>query len=445
MPDIYVKNNAATPTSPYNSWNTAATLLTTASGIDTAGDTIYISSTHSEATSTNQTVALAGTVANPVRVLSVTEDATPVLTAGATIATTGAISITTQGSAYFFGLTFNLGSGSGSFSSMTLANSDGSNQVFDSCAITFVNTSASNRINIGSNSTNIEGSITLKDVTVKFANTAQGFLVNGNGKLTMAGGGIDNTSSQLTSGFILSAAQQQDASFIGVDLSRLATTCNLVGATAQQCVGKITFINCKLPASWTGQPAVTPTNTNMRVSLYNCDSGAANYRVWIVTSAGSIREETTIVKTGGASDGTTSLSWNMTTVAATNELINPLISDTIAVWLESIGTSQTITIDIIHDSTVALTDAEVWLEIDYLGSSTNPLSSELSDKRATILTTATNQAASTESWTTTGLTNPNKQKLEVTFTPQMKGFVYARVFLAKPSYTIYVDYEPTVT
>jgi hypothetical protein len=132
----------------------------------------------------------------------------------------------------------------------------------------------------------------------------------------------------------------------------------------------------------------------------------------------------------------------MTTSANANEFVAPLVSDDIAIWIDSVGTSRTISIDIIHDSLTALTDAEVWMEIDFLGSASFPLSTPLSDKRATVLTTPANQTISTVDWTTTGLTNPNKQKLEVTFTPNMKGFVYARVCLAKASYTIYVDPKP---
>jgi hypothetical protein len=178
--------------------------------------------------------------------------------------------------------------------------------------------------------------------------------------------------------------------------------------------------------------------------MYNCDSGATNYRLWIETFAGSIKSETTLVKTGGASDGTTALSWKLTTTANANEYVAPLITDDMAIWIDNTGSTKTISVDILHDSATALTDAEVWLEIDYLGSSAQPLGTPASDKRATVLTTAANQASSSASWVTTGLANPNMQKLEVTFTPNMKGFVYARVCLAKPSYTIYVDPKPTI-
>lgn len=424
-----------------STWENATFTLAKAAANDAAGDTIYLSSTHSESSASAQTIPLAGTLANPVLVLSVTEDATPVLTAGATITTTGVSNIIIQGSAYLNGITFNVGTTSGSAANFTAANVDNNNQVYENCSINIVATSTSNRIAFGTSTSNAESSVQMKDCIFKFSNAAQGLQLNGNAQVTVIGGGIDPTSAQTTSPITVSM-HQQDVKFTNFDLSRLASNATLVGTTGAQ--GKITFTNCKLPTSWTGTPAGTLSNAGMRVSLYNCDSGATNYRLWVATSAGSIREETTVVKTGGASDGTTNLSWKMTTIAAANELVNPLISDTMAVWIDSVGTSKTITVDILHDSTTALTDAEVWLEIDYLGSSATPLGTPASDKRATVLTTPTNQATSTATWTSTGMTNPNKQKLEVTFTPNMKGFVYARVNLAKASYIVYVDPEPVL-
>jgi hypothetical protein len=44
--------------------------------------------------------------------------------------------------------------------------------------------------------------------------------------------------------------------------------------------------------------------------------------------------------------------------------------------------------------------------------------------------------SSAASW---GGSPAHTQKLQVTFTPQMKGPVKARIFVAKPSITVYVD------
>ena len=95
------------------------------------------------------------------------------------------------------------------------------------------------------------------------------------------------------------------------------------------------------------------------------------------------------------------------------------------------------TCEILHDSVTNLQDDEVWLETEYLGTSGFPLSLFANDRAADILATPADQAASTETWTTTGLTNPNRQKLVTTQTPQEKGYYRCRVGLAKASYTVY--------
>jgi hypothetical protein len=56
-----------------------------------------------------------------------------------------------------------------------------------------------------------------------------------------------------------------------------------------------------------------------------------------------------------------------------------------------------------------------------------------------VLNTGTAQADDTSStWATTGMSNPNKQKLSVQITPQEKGYILARVLVYKAAYTLYV-------
>ena len=109
------------------------------------------------------------------------------------------------------------------------------------------------------------------------------------------------------------------------------------------------------------------------------------------------------------------------------------------------GSPITVTVEILRDSATALTDAEIWLEVSYLSASGTPLGAVARNIAADVFTTPANQASSSETWTTTGMSNPNTQALAVTFTPQMAGFLMARVMLAKASTTVYVDPKLTVT
>lgn len=182
------------------------------------------------------------------------------------------------------------------------------------------------------------------------------------------------------------------------------------------------------------------------MEAYNCDSADTNYRLWVEDYCGSIKDETTLVKTGGASDGDTPLSWKMASSANAEYPLHILRSPEIfSERITSVGGSKTITVDILRDSATNLKDDEIWLEVQYLGTSGFPLSLFADDAKADVLATAADQAASSATWTTTGMTNPNKQKLEVTFTPQEKGVAIVTVCMAKASATVYVDPVAQVT
>jgi len=229
-----------------------------------------------------------------------------------------------------------------------------------------------------------------------------------------------------------------------VDLSALSSSVNIVGNGSGMC--QLMLRNCKLPASWSGLlVSTTITTPGFRVEMHNCDSADTNYRLWVEDYAGSIKSETTLVRTGGASDGVTGYSFKMTTTANANALVAPLVSPEIAIWNDAVGSSKTVTVEILHDSATNLTDGEIWLEVEYLGTSGYPLSSFVSDAKADILATSADQATSSETWTTTGMSNPNTQKLSVTFTPQEAGYFQAKVYLAKASKTVYVCPKLTVS
>jgi hypothetical protein len=134
----------------------------------------------------------------------------------------------------------------------------------------------------------------------------------------------------------------------------------------------------------------------------------------------------------------TPLSWKFETNSAANRII-PLVSEEMVAWIDDAGVSKTVTIEILHDSVTALKDDEVWLEVEYLSTSGSPLRATASDGPADALAAGANQASSSETWTTSGMSNPNTQKLSVTFTPQLKGPIGCRVMVGKASKTLYID------
>ena len=442
MADIYVRSTDGLDTDDGSTWALAKATIAGAAAIAVAGDTIYVSQVSND--TATATLLFNGSANNPIKVLGVNDSAFPPtsLSLLASKSTTSTNPITLRGKAYIYGLIFICGSGGGT--SFAIAGNDTDSLIFDSCIFRAAGTSTSIRLSVGNTTGGFESFARFVDCSFRFFATAQGFNLQGRPKVELHGGGLESGTSAITTFIATTPTELCNVSIQNFDFSNAAQALYIVGSVSAN--GSITLTNCRLPNSWTGGlVSGTISNQGFRISMYNCWYSDINYSLWIESYSGTIRDNSTVVKTGGSSDGTTSLSWKMTTNANANEFAAPLVSDDMAIWLDTTGTSKTITVDIIHDSVTALKDNEVWLEVDFLGSSATPLCSCLSDKRATVLTATQDQTASTATWTTTGLTDPNKQKLEVTFTNQMKGFVYARVYLAKPSYTIYVDYEPTVT
>lgn len=202
--------------------------------------------------------------------------------------------------------------------------------------------------------------------------------------------------------------------------------------------------DCKLPSSWVGKSTSTSILGFDSLLLTNCDSSSTNYRIYYQQSGGSLSQETTLIRTSGANDGTTGISWKIISTYATSYLQSPFRSPEIVAWVDTTGSAKTATVEILCDTATALKDNEVWLEVMYLGSSASPLGTWKANDTAAnnsgdFLATAAAQTTSSATWTTTGMSNPTTQKLSVSFTPQMKGYVVARVCVAKPSATIYVD------
>jgi hypothetical protein len=178
---------------------------------------------------------------------------------------------------------------------------------------------------------------------------------------------------------------------------------------------------------------------NQTIDLRNCDSGATGYRNEWYRREGTITTETTITRTSGATDSHQAVSWKVVSTSAAS-LLDTFDFPPISQWNDTTGSSKTATIEIVGSA--SLNNDDLWVELDYLGSSGSPLGSLVSSNKATLLTANAAITTSTATWNSSQAT-PVYQKLQVTFTPQMAGLVVARVRLAKVSTTVYVD--PLIT
>ena len=113
----------------------------------------------------------------------------------------------------------------------------------------------------------------------------------------------------------------------------------------------------------------------------------------------------------------------------------------IAIWNDTTGSSITATVEGIWGGGAVPNDDDVWLDVEYLGDASSPQGSFVNDGKADLLATAAGQTSSSATWG--GSTT--KFKLDVSFTPQQKGWIYARVKCAKASSTFYIDPLVTLT
>lgn len=440
MADLYVRSTDGNNADSGATWALAKATLAGACSAAAAGDNIYVSQAHAETGA--GTITSPGTLASPVKIIvgdDAAEPPTTVATASVTIAAAGTMVL--SGHSYVRGINF--------FGDRWIrtGTAGGNVQRYEACSFR-LSSAGSGYIRPGDSISAAPVQIYWNNVDVKFGSTTQ-YMAPPHGRFIWRGGTYLSGGTAPTN--LLTIDDTRGASYTeisGVDFSAANATMNLVGACSTG--SHFVFRNCKLPTSWSGSLYNGTMLAGLRVEMYNCDNADTNYRIWVEDYCGSIRQETTIIRTGGANDGTTGLAWKMVSNANAEYPLHRLESPEITDWIDTTGASKTLTVEIVHDSAGAgsgskFQDDEIWLEVMYLGTSGFPLGTPANDAKADPLTAAANQADSSETWTTTGLASPVKQALSVTFTPQEKGFYLARVVLAKASKTVYVCPKATLS
>lgn len=422
-------------------WTAPHASIAAASGWLGNGDTMYVSHQHAHTRAATLTISGGSSPGNRFLILCVNDGATPptTLATTATESTTGnnALTFNSANYSYFYGITFNCGSGAVSARITCPASGNQSHIIFESCVLAKLGT------------TGIARAIwfqTTQPTCVELINTQLQF------GATSDSIGVDdaliwrNTPNAVlgtvpTTLFVSNNAIRGKLHLLGVDLSAAGSGKTLVDISSNARSFEVCMEDCKLGAS----VAITTGSATNRIStlvdLYNCDSADTNYRRYNQTYEATMTHETTIVRSGGATDGTTPRSLKIVTTA-NSKFIAPYYSEWMPFWNESLASAITVAIPIITDN-VTLTDAEAWIEVEGQTTSGFPLGGFANDRAADILATPANQTTdATSSWTTTGLATPVKQVLSTTITPQEKGWIRARVCVAKASTTVYFDPAP---
>ena len=433
MAIFYVRSTDGNNVDSGATWALAKATLAGAFSACAAGDTVYVSQVHAETQASAMNLGGPGSSANPVKVVCVNDGAEPptALATSATITTTGNSAFDIYNNTFYYGITFSCGSGA--VSAQTKLASSGGNSRFENCkfikAGTVGNTAAFRLADLGS------GRLELNNCTFKFGAT--------NDSLSMAGAvvwknsvAVDGAGSLPTSLFY-NATGNAPVILDGVDFSAMTGSPTLWNAAVLTAARLIVYRNCKFSSGTIPMP--TPNNPESGEHfIINSDSGATNYLHSVVGYYGRQDVETSIVRTEGATDGTTPISWKIITTA-NSKWAFPFESIPMAVWNNSTAANVTVTVYGVWGGGAVPNNDEIWMEVSYMGSSATPIATfNTANGTADFLAAASAQGSDSSTWG--GSTT--KFKMSVTLSapqPAMKGLIYVTVKAAKPSTTFYVD------
>jgi hypothetical protein len=423
-------------TSPYDTWAKAATSLVTAVTGAAAGDVIVMGSDYTETITSALTIGPGTSNTNPYAVMC----GTKATTAGLSDLTPGAVitvstgGITLNGSGYYSGITFIMSQAASL--ALSLAATNACAMRFDNCSFQISGGGSGSVLDIGSYTAGGGSSSVLKNCTFKFSYAGQKVSIMG-GNVRIIGGSILSGGTSPTAFCGLDSSNRGATEFRvseGFSLANCSAGVNLVTAGSMRSV----FSDIVLPTSWSGTPVATPA-VGQAVELYQSYANTTLYRTYITRYTVTIRDDTSIYVTSGLVDGTTPYSYKLVTTANVSYPNNVAYGQTMEVGNSTVGSQITVTVPIIHDSVTALTNEQVYLQVGYLDTANGVL---VDDAPATVITTASAQTTSTADWAGSGysnMTNPNKQELSVSFTPNQVGALICRVCMTAASKTLYHD------
>jgi hypothetical protein len=433
MADYYVYSGAVGAGTGAD-WADAFTTLPAAVSGKAAGDRFFVAHDHAESAGSAKSISFPGTAASPNICLCVNRAGSvpPVsadLRTTATITTSGTNLLTVSGGAYIYGIAFSGVSGVGnttvSFSGWL---------VFHSCLLRTQSSNTATRIQIAASANQ---AVELINTSFQFGNASQGVLMNGSRMVwrdtatPVAGATLPTT--------LITGVGRGIQVYKNIDFSALSGTIVGPSVTANAGNGVHVLKDCKLHASATVSSSPDSPGAP-HVQVIRCDSGDTNYRQESYQYAGTLTTETTIVRTGGATDGTTPIAWKVVTTA-NPEWHAPFECFPITIWNETVGSAITLTVEGIWGGGAVPNNDEIWMDVEYLGTSGFPIGSTATTTKADILASGSAVTSSSEAWggSTTAF------KLSSTFTPREKGPITVLVKIAAASATFYIDPEITIS
>lgn len=357
----------------------------------------------------------------------------------ATITTTGAngISLASTGGAVYHGIKFQAGSGAVN-SGITF--DGGGFQRFVNCSLEKLGTTG-NGAAIAFTTWQI---VEMINTTVKFGSTTDSIRPSFARFIWRdTPGGILASGSAVPTRLLLhnlTLGQVAPFRLEGLDLSAIVGTIyTLHTSNFGAAQGPSLIKNCKIATGAVISEAPFGANDGP-IDIVRCSDTAGKLVSERFMYGGKQSLETTIVRTGGASDGVTPYAWKVVTTSG-NVWQLPFECQPISVMNETVGSPVTVTIEGVWGGGAVPNNDDIWIEAVYLSSTSTPISSRVSGGKASILSSSAALAASSETWG--GSTT--KFKMSVTFTPQQVGPVDVYIRVGDASATYYVDPKPVLS
>ena len=371
------------------------------------GDQIFVSSDHTESNAAAYSLSGASVAGSgPAAFYSVSRVGASLpptatdLAAGAIIGTSGSQDITFANHHFYYrGFFFVVGTGA-SAASLNFGRLQGAKNRYELCDFKLNTTSNAAIIRINTRS---EGSTEWINCTATFGATGQmirpdfgSFLWRNRSSSSALGGATFPTT-------LIGSPSGNNANgrvtLDGLDLSALS---GIVLDTIGYTNARMVMRNCKLHAS------ATPLGINLSQQTHddiwgqaieNCDDSTNNrsFRMSRRVRFGRVDTDSGPVRTGGASDGVTPISWKLSPMPAASGYQYPLITPRISARVGATGVSTMATACLLYTGQAEPTNRDIWVELTTLDSFTSPISTTHSSK-GPFIGTGTTLSADTSAW-----------------------------------------------
>jgi hypothetical protein len=423
------------------SWATARTSLSSAAGVDTTGDVLWVAHTHNENTGVGQTWSFAGTYAAPTIIQCVDASAEPPTTRAYTAQSTVPGTLTVNGVLRMMGLSLTA-------NGMTLGGVSGDMQFYNRCVFTIPNGNPSVKFNVGN--TSGPSLVRWNNCDVVIGDPGNNIQVN-TPHFEWFGGTVtkhaNNFGGSPTYTIIFGATARPCGYAVieGVDFSALDQVSFSCPAG-----GKVILKNCKMPSGWTWA-----ANSGDRMSADNRVIGQS-IEYWNCYAAGTtptgkeiaitgrsgllVHEPGTLQKTNTATGEVSTAIWRFETPKSGSYW--PFRSPDIFRRVNASASPITVRMDIVSTRNKAM----CWLEVEYYSTSGQLLGTFTSSEDGILqagpgTSGVTSYPVSTDTnwsgtyigagWVFYELVQPHAgQYMAVSFTPAVDGYILVRAVSA---------------